>query len=200
MREAIVSGRPYEIEYRIIDASGTERWVSENGQPQRGEAGDALWVDGILSDISERKHNEMRIEGLLAEQSAILDNVMFGVMFVRHRRVVSANRRCEELFGYTNGQLTGGSTALVFPSDDEFAAAGQRPVRDAGRGQVRHRGAPVPAPRRQRVLVPGERLRARPAARPTRAASGCSPTSPSASWPKKSCACRPPCSNTSPTA
>ena len=123
LNEAIASGRPYEIEYRILDASGTERWVSENGQPQRGASG-ALWVDGILSDISERKHNEVRIEGLLAEQSAILDNVMFGVMFVRHRRVVSVNRRCEELFGYTNGQLTGGSTAIVFPSEEEFALAG----------------------------------------------------------------------------
>ena len=123
--EAIASGRPYEIEYRIVDAFGTERWVSENGQPQLSEDGGALWVDGILSDISERKHNEMRIEGLLAEQSAILDNVMFGVMFVRHRRVVSANRRCEELFGYTNGQLTGGSTAMVFPSEDAFVEAGQ---------------------------------------------------------------------------
>jgi diguanylate cyclase (GGDEF)-like protein/PAS domain S-box-containing protein len=123
--EAIRSGRPYEIEYRIVDAFGTERWVSENGQPQLAEDGGALWVDGILTDISERKHNEMRIEGLLAEQSAILDNVMFGVMFVRHRRVVSANRRCEELFGYTNGQLTGGSTAMVFPSDAAFAEAGQ---------------------------------------------------------------------------
>jgi diguanylate cyclase (GGDEF)-like protein/PAS domain S-box-containing protein len=124
VRDAIISGRPYEVEYRIIDAFGTERWVSENGQPQVSEAGDSLWVDGILSDISERKHNEMRIEGLLAEQGAILDNVMFGVMFVRHRRVVSANRRCEELFGYTSGQLTGGSTALVFASEDEFAVAG----------------------------------------------------------------------------
>jgi PAS domain S-box-containing protein len=60
-------------------------------------------VDGIISDISQRKHNEMRIEALLAEQSAILDNVMFGVMFVRHRTIVSVNRRCEELFGYEPG-------------------------------------------------------------------------------------------------
>ena len=119
VRDALIAGRPYQVEYRIIDASGTERWVCENGQPQVSEAGDALWVDGILSDISERKHNEMRIEGLLAEQSAILDNVMFGVMFVRHGRVVSANRRCEELFGYTSGQLAGGRAGMVFPGAEE---------------------------------------------------------------------------------
>jgi diguanylate cyclase (GGDEF)-like protein/PAS domain S-box-containing protein len=125
VRQATITGRPYEIEYRIIDASGTERWVSENGQPQATPSG-ALWIDGIISDISERKHNEMRIEGLLAEQSAILDNVMFGVMFVRRREIVSVNRRCEELFGYANGEMMGRSTQIVFPSGEEFELAGER--------------------------------------------------------------------------
>ena len=129
VQEAMASGRPYQIEYRIIDATGTERWVAENGQPQKDPATGVAWVDGILSDIGERKHNEMRIEGLLAEQSAILDNVMFGVMFVRARRVVSVNRRCEELFGYAPGAMTGQSTAIVFPSGADFDAAGVRQYR-----------------------------------------------------------------------
>ncbi len=126
VREAIAAGLPYQVEYRIIDAVGTERWVDEKGQPLVGPDGAVLWVDGILSDISERKHDQVRIEGLLAEQSAILDNVMFGVMFLRRRRVVSANRRCEELFGYTSGQLTGASMALLFPPGEEFEESGSR--------------------------------------------------------------------------
>ena len=125
VKDALVSGRPYQFEYRITDAMGTERWVAEDGQPQKDPAGGLDWIDGIISDISERKHNEMRIEGLLAEQSAILDNVMFGVMFVRGRRVVSVNRRCEELFGYTSDEMVGQSTAMVFPSDEAFDAAGK---------------------------------------------------------------------------
>jgi diguanylate cyclase (GGDEF)-like protein/PAS domain S-box-containing protein len=127
VKQAILDGKPYAVEYRIIDASGTERWVAENGQPQGFErGGEAPWVDGIISDISQRKHNEMRIEALLAEQSAILDNVMFGVMFVRNRRIVSVNRRCEELFGYEPGAMTGSSTAIVFPTAFDFEAAGAR--------------------------------------------------------------------------
>jgi diguanylate cyclase (GGDEF)-like protein/PAS domain S-box-containing protein len=124
VRDAILDGRPYDIEYRIIDAGGAERWVSEKGQPQCNEQGENQWVDGIIADISERKHNEMRIAGLLTEQSAILDNVMFGVMFVRHQRVVSVNRRCEELFGYSNGDLTGGPIGAVFPDDESYRQAG----------------------------------------------------------------------------
>jgi diguanylate cyclase (GGDEF)-like protein/PAS domain S-box-containing protein len=124
VRDAILARRPYEIEYRIIDACGIERWVSEHGQPQVNESGDSIWVDGIIADISERKHNEVRIEGLLAEQSAILDNVMFGVMFVRHGRVVSVNRRCEELFGYANSQMPGASAAMMVASDAHYADTG----------------------------------------------------------------------------
>ena len=63
LRQAIAENRPYESEYRIIDASGTQRWVQEVGQPQIGADG-RPWVDGILSDISERKDNEVRIEAL----------------------------------------------------------------------------------------------------------------------------------------
>ena len=110
IKDAIAGNRPYESEYRIIDATGTQRWVQEVGQPQIPADGGAPWVDGILSDISERKDNEVRIEALLAEQSAILDNVMFGVSFVRQRHIMSVNRRCEELFGYAPGEMVGQST------------------------------------------------------------------------------------------
>ncbi len=122
-REAINTGRSYEIEYRIIDAHGLERWVLESGQPQ-GRPGDPDFrVDGIISDISERKHNEMRIEALLVEQGAILDNVMFGVVFTRERRIVSANQRAEELFGYPDGALVDQPAAVLFASQDEHARA-----------------------------------------------------------------------------
>ncbi|OON64695.1 sensor domain-containing diguanylate cyclase [Massilia sp. KIM] len=122
-KEAVMAGRAYEIEYRIVDAGGIERWVLESGQPLGAPGSEAFRVDGIIYDISERKHNEMRIEALLTEQGAILDNVMFGVLFVRQRRVVSANRRGEELFGYGEGELVGSSTEQLYPSPLDYARA-----------------------------------------------------------------------------
>ncbi|WP_020654285.1 bifunctional diguanylate cyclase/phosphodiesterase [Massilia niastensis] len=134
VKEAVLAGRPYQIEYRIVDAEGVERWVLESGQPL-GEPGSAAFrVDGIISDISERKHNEMRIEALLTEQGAILDNVMFGVLFVRQRRVVSANRRCEELFGYGEGELVGGSTEVLYPSRLDYERAWTEGAMRSGKG------------------------------------------------------------------
>ena len=114
-REALQSGQSYEVEYRIIDAGGIERWVLESGQPQGEWGGEDFRIDGIIYDISERKHDEMRIEALLTEQGAILDNVMFGVLFVRERRIVSANRRAEELFGYGQAGMVGKPAEILFP-------------------------------------------------------------------------------------
>jgi diguanylate cyclase (GGDEF)-like protein/PAS domain S-box-containing protein len=122
-KEAVASGRAYQIEYRIIDAAGVERWVLESGQPQGLPGTDAFWVDGIISDISERKHDEMRIEALLAEQGVILDNVMFGVLFSREGRFVSVNRRAEELLGFDSGTLAGAPSSAVFVSEDDYRVA-----------------------------------------------------------------------------
>jgi diguanylate cyclase (GGDEF)-like protein/PAS domain S-box-containing protein len=119
-KEALLSGRSYQIEYRIVDAFGIERWVLESGQPAGVPGTDSFRVDGIISDISERKHDEMRIEALLAEQGAILDNVMFGVMYVRGDQVVSVNRSCEEQLGYTGAALAGLPVSVIFPSKDEY--------------------------------------------------------------------------------
>jgi diguanylate cyclase (GGDEF)-like protein/PAS domain S-box-containing protein len=120
VKEAVLAVRPYEIEYRITDAAGIERWVLESGQPAGFDGNAAFWIDGIISDISERKYNEMRIEALLAEQGAVLDNVMFGIMYVRERRVVSTNRRFDELFGYGEGELLGDPIGVLFPTVDDY--------------------------------------------------------------------------------
>jgi diguanylate cyclase (GGDEF)-like protein/PAS domain S-box-containing protein len=119
VKEAVLAALPYEIEYRIVDADGVERWVLESGQPVAQGGNAAYWIDGIISDIGERKHNEMRIEALLAEQGAVLDSVMFGILHVRERRVVSTNRRLDEMFGYAEGELDGDAVLALFPTPED---------------------------------------------------------------------------------
>lgn len=48
-----------EIEYRIIHANGRVIWVSERKQGVFDQNGNLLWLDGVLTDISDRK----RVEG-----------------------------------------------------------------------------------------------------------------------------------------
>ncbi len=134
VRDAVLAGRAYEVEYRLLDAFGIERWVLESGQPHGSFDSPELHIDGIIYDISERKHNEMQIEELLTEQGIILDNVMLGVLFVRERRVAAANRHFEELFGYAHGQMLGVPTAQLFTSYEAYIEAVEESYRILGDG------------------------------------------------------------------
>jgi PAS domain S-box-containing protein len=56
VREAVDAGRPFELEYRLVTASGDERWVLERGCAV--EAEEQAWLDGIIFDITHRRRFE----------------------------------------------------------------------------------------------------------------------------------------------
>lgn len=52
---AIISGEPYDIQYRIIDKQGRVRMMSERGRPVSDESGQVVSIDGIIQDITDQK-------------------------------------------------------------------------------------------------------------------------------------------------
>ncbi len=68
---------PYVLEYRIIRADGSIRWVYEKGQGFFSEKGQITCRDGVIFDITERKQVEKRLEAqhattrVLAEAATI---------------------------------------------------------------------------------------------------------------------------------
>ncbi len=57
LEEAAVLEEPYSLEYRVVRADGTVRWVLDRGQPVPGPGG-RLWLDGALFDVTERREAE----------------------------------------------------------------------------------------------------------------------------------------------
>jgi PAS domain S-box-containing protein len=53
---AVEADRTFELEYRVVTASGEERWVLERGCCAPGEARN--WLDGIIFDITDRRRYE----------------------------------------------------------------------------------------------------------------------------------------------
>ena len=73
--DGVAAGRPFTIEYRIMHADGTDRWVLERGQAQ--DAGDGRrWLDGAIFDVTAQRAAEQalreheRVEAKLAEVRA----------------------------------------------------------------------------------------------------------------------------------
>ena len=60
-------GKPYEIEYRIVQRGDTVRWVHERGFPVHDEQGHLRAMTGVVSDITERKKAEEELKRLSDE-------------------------------------------------------------------------------------------------------------------------------------
>ena len=78
---ALSSGLPYTLEFRVVRADGAIRWVYEKGQGVRSPAGDHVWLDGAIFDITERtealqqlrkSHTRLELAGL-ATGSAVYE-------------------------------------------------------------------------------------------------------------------------------
>ena len=69
---AIREDRPFLIEYRLLHADGSVRWLWENGTAARNDAGDIQWLDGVILDITERRLMEQALRDAkeAAEQAA----------------------------------------------------------------------------------------------------------------------------------
>jgi PAS domain S-box-containing protein len=61
-QEILVERCPFIVEYRIICADGTIRWIYEKGQAAYAEDGSVLWLDGVMFDVTERKVGEIELQ------------------------------------------------------------------------------------------------------------------------------------------
>jgi len=98
---------------------GSTIWVRTDGRavephdPQRG----SVWT---VEDITEQKRAEDELGRLLAEQQALLNNLVVGICFTVDRKVMRCNRRFEELFGYEAGAMVGLTTRAFYFTEEEY--------------------------------------------------------------------------------
>ncbi|TRZ94620.1 MAG: PAS domain S-box protein, partial [Rhodocyclaceae bacterium] len=79
---------------------------------------------GFMRDITERKQREEHVRRLLTENETILNNALVGIVYLKHRRVVSCNRRLEEIFQYEPDELVGASSEQLYDSRETFEYIG----------------------------------------------------------------------------
>lgn len=96
----------WEQEYRVKFKDGTVRWLYGYANPERLKNGNTLW-HGFITDISDRKDNESRLQeseerltmALEATQDGVWDwDIPSGIVFW--------SPRCYDMLGYENGEFT----------------------------------------------------------------------------------------------
>src|SRR5688572_21564825 len=82
----------------------------------------SVWT---VEDVTEQRRAEDELQRVLAEQQALLDNVVVGIAISRERKVVRCNRRFEEMFGFGAGEANGVSWRQMYFTEEEFELRGQ---------------------------------------------------------------------------
>ena len=103
---------------------GSVFWTRADGRavdPQDPLKG-SVWT---VEDVTEQRRAEDELQRVLAEQQALLDNVVVGIAISRERKVVRCNRRFEEMFGFGAGEANGVSWRQMYFTEEEFELRGQ---------------------------------------------------------------------------
>ena len=138
---------------------GTVFWTRADGRavdphdPHKG----SVWT---VEDVTEQRRAEDELQRVLAEQQALLDNVVVGIAISRERKVMRCNRRFEEMFGFGAGRGERRLVAPVYFTDEEFELRGSTYAETRPGPHARARAMAAP-PGRLGLLVPGFGARGR---------------------------------------
>ena len=97
-REKLQRSDHLMIEYQIVCADASVKWVSEKAQPVRDEAGKIIALEGILDDITERKRSEERLS-FLAQYDVLTGLPNRALFYDRLRQAIGRARRENEMIG-----------------------------------------------------------------------------------------------------
>lgn len=110
IQAALKQSEPFTIEYRILTRDNNEKWVWERGQRVAGQPEGQLLIEGLITDITERKRYEAERERLkmAIEQSGeiiVITDSTGTIQFV--------NRAFEKETGYTRYEAIGQNPRIL---------------------------------------------------------------------------------------
>jgi diguanylate cyclase (GGDEF)-like protein/PAS domain S-box-containing protein len=115
---------------RVRRRDGSLVWIAENARAVRDDAGQVLFYEGSVVDITAEVEAENRLRQSEALYKTLVDNCRDGVFLALHDRIVFANQALADILGYTTEELRGRAYMdLVAPE-----SLAEQQVRRAARG------------------------------------------------------------------
>jgi PAS domain S-box-containing protein len=100
IENAIANHTSFQIEYRIIDKNGKIKWIWEKGSAVYNEKKEALYIEGFITDISDRKNTEQELNQKWSNYNNIVENLPLPVIiYTPEGKILYANPKAIELSG-----------------------------------------------------------------------------------------------------
>jgi diguanylate cyclase (GGDEF)-like protein/PAS domain S-box-containing protein len=105
VREAITcavnEARSFDLEYRIVHADGSIRWVWERGTGVVGDQGKPIALEGLVQDITERKSAEQALREAERRYHGLFDNAIEGIFRTTvEGHYLDANPALAHIYGF----------------------------------------------------------------------------------------------------
>lgn len=113
---ACAAARPFEIEFRLRQASGSYGWIADAGTPRFGAQGELAGYLRYGWDITAHKQTEQALQESALHTQAILDNALDGIITIDDRGTIhSFNRAATSIFGYATKEVIGRNVNMLMP-------------------------------------------------------------------------------------
>jgi len=108
MQDKFIYKKPYPLVYRIITASGQVKWVWEQALGIFDEAGGLIFIEGFITDITERLNAEKSLKDYNELLRSLLENLSFPIFYKDLKgRILGCNLMFCEYLGITYDQIIG---------------------------------------------------------------------------------------------
>jgi PAS domain S-box-containing protein len=107
----------FNIEYRIVRPDGEVRWLSDRGRPVLDASGKAIRIDGIASDITTRKRDELALKQREEQYRTLVKNLPdeLVLLFDRKLRITAAGGTLLSRLGLHSDELEGQTVYALEP-------------------------------------------------------------------------------------
>lgn len=118
VQAALEQHRSYEMTYRILTKSGEVRWVWERGEGIFAEDGTLSYLEGFVTDITERKRAEHLLRQSEERYRRLIAISPYAILVNRGSRIIFANDQAIKLFGAVKAdEILGKAVTALFHPD-----------------------------------------------------------------------------------
>lgn len=90
----------------------------------------------LFRDITDRKNLENELQRIMNEQKIILENSSVGIAYLKERRLIWANPKMAEMFGYSMEEINNCCTRIFYPTEDAYLKFGEVAYKYIKNGEV----------------------------------------------------------------